>query len=233
LPSSLLLKTASERCDAQARTPLGRRDGGASPAPSAGDSTSRAPGSAASAAGSPAAARPALGPPPSLDQVQRGRFVVLCAPAPGAHADAGPGDGGADAALAFAVAGTPLWLAKVVAAAGEGAGTDGPGPAPAAAAPGPKLHLFARAPGARHFSPAVDARGYPLLHPTAAARPLGAGELLAVFDGLDHGRRGGGGRLPRAVAAELAARLQGRSPGARRLSSTEEGGSATSDSDGA
>ena len=140
--------------------------------------------------------------------------------------------------LAFTLAGRPLWLAKVMGTTGEGTSTEssnlglGLGPGGSSGSGGLKLHLFARAPGARHFAPAVDGRGYPLMHPTNSAHPVGQAELLTEFEGLERGRRGGGGRLPRAVAAELAERLQGPGAGLGRLSSTEEGDSGSSDNEG-
>lgn len=218
---------------AQGRGPFGRASGGGdSPALSAGDSTSRPAGSAASAAGSPACFHSPMAPLPGVDQIQRGWFVVLAAPAGSADPDSrNPGGGGLDPALAFHVAAQPrpLWLAKVVAGMGEGSSGEGlaSGSTPGAAG-GLKLHLFARAPGARHFAPAVDGRGYPLMLPTSAARPAGRGELVTVFEGLDRGRRGGGGRLPRAVLAELAERGGGVSRGV----SIEEAGSGTSEDEG-
>ena len=217
----------------------GDGDGGASLALSDGDSTHpRAPGSAtsATASGSPAALHSPLPPLPSLEHVQRGGFVVLGAP--GSDLPYCTAHGGLDPVLAFPLAGRPLWLAKVVGTAGEGTGTEGSniglglGPGGSSGSGGLKLHLFARAPGARHFAPAVDGRGYPLMHPTSSANPVGQGELLAEFEGLERGRRGGGGRLPRAVAAELAERLQGASGRVGRLYSTEEGDSGNSENEG-
>ena len=217
---------------AQGRGPFGRASGGGdSPALSAGDSTSRPAGSAMSASGSPACFHSPMTSLPGLDHIQRGWFVVLAAPAAGTDPDSrNPGGGGLDPALAFHVAAQPrpLWLAKVVAGVGEGVGEgSAPGSTPGAAG-GLKLHLFARAPGARHFAPAVDGRGYPLMLPTSAARPAGRGTLVTVFESLDRGRRGGGGRLPRAVLVELAERGGGVSGGV----SIEEAGSGTSEDEG-